>query len=188
MAHQDDQRSEQQSRWNIHCDQIIPGSLAFSKIVFSSTKRHVQKFSKSLVWCNYYTVTRPGRRAQCSGSTGIGHGAVKGGAQAAGSEAGRAGGTGMLFSDPGDEAQRVGRGEWCGPYGVEMSVGHPCEESERTVSWLGLEPRRSSGIDTYIHGSWWSWELRSGGIVNDSKEGGIRCMQSRFPEDAGILE
>lgn len=78
---------------------------------------------------------------------------MRGGTQAAGSEARRVGGTEMLFSDPGDEAQRVGREEWCGPCGVEMLVEYPCEESERTVSWLGLEPRRSSGIDTYIHGS-----------------------------------
>lgn len=74
---------------------------------------------------------------------------MRGGAQAAGSEAWRPGGTGMLFSDPGDEAQ-----QWEEESGThEMLVGHPCEESERTVSWLGLESRRSSGIDTYIHGS-----------------------------------
>lgn len=134
------------------------GSFAFSQIVFSSTKRLIQKPLKHLLLCSYYAVTRPGGRVQCKrhscrGSRGLEHGDEW--EEAPRLQAQRAGRTGTRFSNPGDEGaqlvERGGRGldrvmlkcQW--DTHVERARG-------QSVCWFwssGWQP----GPDTHIQGS-----------------------------------
>lgn len=93
---------EKQPLWNICFDQIVLGPLAFSQIVFSSAKRCVWKPLKSLALCNYYSLTRPERRAQCKR-----YGYAPGPREGAGIEGGERGG----MMDGGEAGEGTGHGE-----------------------------------------------------------------------------